>query len=151
MDQPDRSRPSAPPQSGEVLIDAPPAVPPATPVSPVARLLPVVLVVAMLGMMAVYFGSGAAASRGPAFMFFPVMMVMSVLGTLVYSLRGSGQGAELTRDRREYLRYLDGLDMAVAETACAQWESSHSSHPDPATLWTLVGSSRMWERGPDDP
>ncbi|MGV0741288.1 type VII secretion protein EccCa [Mycolicibacterium sp. XJ870] len=135
----------------EVLIDAPPPVPRVTPVNPLARLLPVVLVVAMVGMMAVYFGSGAAASRGPGFMFFPVMMVMSVLGTLVYSLRGNGRGAELTRDRCEYLRYLDGLDTVAAATARAQWEALHSAHPGPDTLWTLAGTRRRWERGPDHP
>ncbi|MFN3002737.1 type VII secretion protein EccCa [Mycolicibacterium wolinskyi] len=134
----------------ELVIDAPPPVPKATPVNPVARLLPVVLVIAMVGMMAVYFGSGPAAARGPAFMFFPVMMVMSVLGTLVYSLRGNGRAAELTRDRSEYLRYLDGLDAVAAATAQAQWETLHGEHPAPATLWLLVGTDRMWVRAPDD-
>lgn len=134
----------------EVVIDAPPPVPKITPVNPVARLLPVVLVVAMVGMMAVYFGSGAAAARGPAFMFFPVMMVMSVLGTLVYSLRGNGRTAELDRDRREYLRYLDGLDIAARASARAQWESLHADHPAPGLLWRYAGTDRMWVRGPED-
>lgn len=141
--------PGLPP--AELVIDAPPPVPKATPMNPVARLLPVVLVVAMVGMMAVYFGSGAAAARGPAFMFFPVMMVMSVLGTLVYSLRGNGRAAELLRDRREYLRYLDGVDAVAVATARAQWDRLHAEHPAPTTLWLDVGSDRMWTREPDDP
>ncbi|MHC9291760.1 type VII secretion protein EccCa [Mycobacterium sp. LTG2003] len=135
----------------DLVIDAPPPVPKAAPTNPVARLLPVVLVIAMVGMMAVYFGSGAAAARGPAFMFFPVMMVISVLGTLVYSLRGNGRAAELTRDRSEYLRYLDGLDAAADAAARAQWENLHAEHPAPATLWQLAGTERMWVREPGDP
>lgn len=136
---------------GELVIDAPPGVPRATPTSALSRMMPVVLVVAMAGMMAVYFSSGAAASRGPAFMFFPVMVIMSVLGTLVYSVRGNGQGAELSRNRREYLCYLDGLGAVAAATAQAQRQQLHDANPEPGQLWTLAGSSRMWERGPEDP
>ncbi|MDV3127475.1 type VII secretion protein EccCa [Mycobacterium sp. 21AC1] len=136
--------------NGEVSIDAPPPVPRTTPANPLARLLPLVVVIAMVGMMAVYFGSGAATSRGPMVMFFPVMMLMSVVGTLVYSMRGTGHAAELSRDRREYLCYLDGLDRAAGATARAQWVALHTEHPEPGLLWTLAGGSRMWERTPAD-
>lgn len=132
--------------TGEVLIDAPPEVPRATPVPVVTRVLPVVLVVAMVGMMVVYFRSGVATGRGPAVMFFPAMMAMSVLATLAYSLRGNGGSAELERDRREYLRYLDGLDVLAAETARAQWQMLHDTFPEPAVLWMLADSDRRWER-----
>jgi S-DNA-T family DNA segregation ATPase FtsK/SpoIIIE len=135
---------------GEVVIDPPPPVPTSAPANLLARLLPVALVVAMVGMMVLYFGSGAAASRGPMFTLFPVMMVMSVLGTLVYSARGSGRTAELNRDRRNYLNYLDGIDLAAAGTACVQRNSLHSAYPDPDLLWTLAGSVRMWQRRPAD-
>lgn len=137
--------------TGEVLIDAPPEVPRATPVPVVTRLLPVVLVIAMVGMMVVYFRSGVTSARGPAVMFFPAMMAMSVLATLVYSLRGSGQSAELERDRREYLRYLDGLDVLAADTARTQWHTLHTTFPEPAVLWTVAGGSHRWERDPRHP
>ncbi|AKS35641.1 type VII secretion protein EccCb [Mycolicibacterium goodii] len=139
------------PATGELLIDAPPELPRATPVPIVTRVLPVVLVIAMVGMMVVYFRSGATTTRGPAVMFFPAMMAMSVLATLVYSLRGTGQSAELERGRREYLRYLDGVDALAAQTAHAQWQSLHDAFPDPAALWTLVDGARRWERDPGHP
>src|SRR5690242_932212 len=142
---------SSPITSGEVMIDGPPPVPASAPANLLARLLPVVLVLAMAGMMVVYFGSGAAASRGPMFTLFPVMMVMSALGTLAYSLRGSGRTAELNRDRRNYLNYLDGIDIAAAGTARAQRDSLYLAHPDPDVLWTLVGGARMWHCRPADP
>jgi S-DNA-T family DNA segregation ATPase FtsK/SpoIIIE len=137
--------------SDEVVIDGPPPVPTSAPANLVARLLPVALVLAMAGMMVVYFGSGAAASRGPMFTLFPVMMVVSALGTLGYSMHGSGRTAELNRDRRDYLNYLDGIDLAAAGTACTQRDSRYSAYPDPDLLWTLVGSPHMWHRRPADP
>ncbi|ORA21994.1 type VII secretion protein EccCa [Mycobacterium aquaticum] len=142
---------SSPAPSGELVIDAPPPVPASTPANLMARLLPVLLVLAMVGMMVVYFRSGAAASRGPMFTLFPVMMVMSALGTLAYSMRGTGRTAELDRDRRNYLNYLDGIDMAAAGTAKAQRDSLYTRYPDPDVLWTLVGTEHMWRRGPADP
>lgn len=144
-------RPSSPATSGEFVIDAPPPVPASAPTNVLARLLPLVLVLAVVGMMVVYFGSGAAASRGPMFTLFPVMMVMSALGTLAYSVRGTGRAAELDRDRRNYLNYLDGIDVAAAGTAGAQRDSLYTRHPDPDVLWTVVGTDAMWRRGPDEP
>jgi S-DNA-T family DNA segregation ATPase FtsK/SpoIIIE len=144
-------RSSSPAPSGELVIDAPPPVPTSAPANLMARLLPVVLVLAVVGMMVVYFGSGAAASRGPMVTLFPVMMVMSALGTLAYSMRGTGRTAELDRDRRNYLNYLDGIDEAVLGTATAQRDSLYERYPDPDVLWTLIGTEHMWRRGPADP
>ncbi|MFN6545818.1 type VII secretion protein EccCa [Mycolicibacterium nivoides] len=145
-----RALPTAEPPTGEVVIDAPPALPRHTPVSPLTRLLPLVLVVAMAGMIAVYATSGTFASRGPASMMFPIMMAVSAIGTAAYSFRGNGRAPQLHRDRCEYLRYLDGIDTAVGETAHSQWLALHAGHPAPGRLWTLAGGERMWQRRPGD-
>jgi S-DNA-T family DNA segregation ATPase FtsK/SpoIIIE len=84
------------------------------------------------------------------FMLFPVMMLVSVVGSLAYGSRGTRRTGEVDQDRREYLRYLDALDDATVRTAGAQHQAMHWSHPDPGSLWTLVGGRRMWERQPDD-
>ncbi|OMB78565.1 type VII secretion protein EccC [Mycolicibacterium conceptionense] len=139
------------PSTGEMVIDAPPALPLHTPTGPLARLLPLVLVVAVLGMIAVYVTSGAAASRGPAATMFPVMMAMSAIGTVAYSLKGNGRAQQIHRDRCEYLRYLDGIDAVAGETGRAQWLGLHAEHPDPGQLWTLAGSEWMWRRRPGGP
>ena len=137
---------------GNVTVDPLPDVPKPLPGNPLARLLPIAMLVAAGGMMALYFTSGGGATnRGPMFMFFPVMMVASVLGSLAYSARGTNQNAQLNEGRRDYLDYLDTLDRAIAGTAAAQHRSLHWSHPDPETLWTLTGGPRMWERAIDDP
>lgn len=128
----------------------PPGVPKDPPSNVVGKLLPVVMLLAMGGMTVLYFTSGAASSRSPAFLFLPVMMLVSVLGSVAYQSRGARRGGELDGDRRAYLRYLDGLDASLVRTAEAQHESLHWSHPDPAAVWTLIGGERMWERRPDD-
>ena len=74
----------------------------------------VAMLIAAGGMMLLYFSSGAGQARSPMFGFFPVMMVMSLVGTLAFGARGTQRGAEVERHRREYLRYLDGVDRAVA-------------------------------------
>jgi S-DNA-T family DNA segregation ATPase FtsK/SpoIIIE len=136
---------------GEITLDAPPEVPTDPPGNPLARLLPVAMLVAMGGMMAVYFTSTGSPTRSPMFMFFPVMMLASVIGSLAYSTRGSNHTAQLNEDRRDYLGYLDTLEEAVAKTADDQRRALHWSHPDPQGLWTLPGGPRMWERRADDP
>ncbi len=135
---------------GDITVDAPPEVPKNTPVNPLARLMPVAMLVAAGGMMALYFTSGGAANRGPMFMFFPVMMLASVVGSLAYGSRGANHTAQLNEDRRSYLGYLDALDEAVAKAAVDQHRALHWIHPDPQALWSLAGGSRMWERRIDD-
>ena len=135
---------------GEVVVNRPPDVPKSEPVNVVARLLPVVMVVAMGGMTVLYFSSGAASSRSPMVMFLPVMMLVSVLGSVAYGARGNRRSGELDADRREYLRYLDALGQTLARTAEAQHASLHWSHPAPVALWTLVGGARKWERRATD-
>ncbi|KAA0075671.1 type VII secretion protein EccCa [Mycolicibacterium sp. P9-64] len=133
---------------GDIVVESPPDVPRPAPANPLEWLLPAAMLVAALGMALLYFTSGA--TRSPMFMMFPVMMLVSVIGSLAYGSHGARRTGELDQDRREYLRYLDALDDATVRTADAQHLSMHWSHPDPGSLWTLVGGKRMWERRPDD-
>ncbi len=141
--------PVPPMAQSDVVIEKPPDIPKVVPVNPLARLAPLAMLVAAGGMMAVYFTSGASPMRNPMFMFFPVMMLSSVIGTLAYG-RGANRTAEINEDRRNYLRYLDTLDSAIAATTDDQRLSLRWSHPEPEDLWTLIGGQRMWERRPDD-
>lgn len=114
--------------------------------------MPVAMVVAAAGMAVFYFasGAGAGALRSPMFLFFPVLMLISLLGTVAYGARGSARGAELDESRREYLRYLDSVDLAAVQAADQQRHGLAWSHPPPQALWTLAGGPRMWERRPVD-
>lgn len=133
----------------DVVVEAPPAVPRRSP-SLLPRLVPVVAMAAALAAMAVAFSSGAAGARNPMFLAFPIMMLASTAVTVVTG-RGSRRGRGMDTDRLDYLGYLSGLRHAVAETAAAQRFSLLWNHPDPDTLWTLIGGPRMWERQASDP
>ncbi len=136
---------------GQIVLDAPPELPNPTPPSPMARLMPVAMLAAMVGMSALYLTSGSGSARNPMFLFFPAMMLVSVIGTLAYGARGTGRIAEINVQRAEYLRYLDTLDDALANCADQQHSAMHRIHPDPRALWTLAGAERMWERTAEHP
>lgn len=140
------------PPRGEFALDAPPPVPRPTGGHPLARLMPFAMLVAAAGMVLLYFSSGAGQARSPVFGLFPVMMVMSLVGTLVFGARGAQRGAEVERNRREYLRYLGGVDRAIAAAVRQQYDDQHDRHPDPETLWAIAGDARRWVRnvGDDD-
>ncbi|MEE2034233.1 type VII secretion protein EccCa [Rhodococcus chondri] len=130
---------------GEVSLQAPPAIPRSTPGNLLTKLLPLVMVAAMIGMVALMFTSGMA--RSPMALIFPIMMMVSMVGMLANSGRGGGaKTSEANEDRKDYLRYLDQLRRDVAETGAQQRRSLEWTHPDPAVLWTLAGTGRMWER-----
>ena len=134
--------------SGELLVEAPPELPKDAAVNPLARLMPLAGGVAALGMMVVYYTSGSAASRSPMFMAFPVMMLVSLLGTSAFAARG--RGGDIDRDRRNYLRHVQTVAEKAANAARAQRYSTVWDHPDAQSLWALAGSGRMWERAPED-
>ena len=136
---------------GQIVVNPPPELPKPPAVSPLARLMPVAMIAAMAGMGALYLTSGSASARNPMFLFFPAMMLVSVVGTLLHGARGSGRAAEVNDRRAEYLRYLEALDAALARCANEQQVALHWIHPDPRALWTLAGGDRMWERTPDHP
>ena len=75
------------------------------PANPLARLLPVAVIVATVGMMTLYFTSGAA-GRNPMFMFFPVMMLASIVGCLIGAFVNYGLALAVGRPFLErYGRY----------------------------------------------
>lgn len=135
---------------GEVGLQTPPEIPRVTPGNLMTKLLPIVMVAAMIGMVALMFTSGMATN--PMSLLFPVMMMVSMLGMLAGNGRGGGaKAAEANEDRKDYLRYLDQLRRDAIDTGRQQRAALEWSHPDPATLWTLPGTVRMWERRITDP
>ncbi|MCH9700643.1 MAG: type VII secretion protein EccCa [Actinomycetia bacterium] len=136
---------------GQIVVDPPPELPKPTQANPLARLLPIAMTAAMVGMSTLYLTSGSASARNPMFLFFPAMMLVSVIGTLAYGARGNGRAAEINDQRSEYLRHLEAIDDALANCADEQHVAAHWMHPDPTALWSLAGSERMWERSTAHP
>ncbi len=100
--------------------------------------------------MAVAVCSGSTVTRNPALLAFPAMTLVS-MAVSVAAGRRQRQGRSIDDDRVDYLCYLSRLRLTVTEIAAAQHRSLVQGHPDPDTLWTLIGGARMWERGASDP
>jgi DNA segregation ATPase FtsK/SpoIIIE, S-DNA-T family len=133
----------------DIAIEAPPGLPPPQSPGLLARLLAVVMSVATIGVMAAAFFSGSAVTRNPMYVAFPVMTLFSMAVTAATG-RGRRPGRGIDADRVDYLGYLSRLRISVTEMAAAQRLSLIESHPDPDTLWTLIGGPRMWERRASD-
>jgi S-DNA-T family DNA segregation ATPase FtsK/SpoIIIE len=136
---------------GEIHLEPPPEVPRVIPGNILQKILPVVMVVAVLGMVAFIFTSGE--KPNPLFLLFPVMMLISTVGMFAGGTgRGGGQRkAEMNEDRKDYLRYLGQMRERARQTADEQRAALEWSHPDPAALWSIASSRRMWERRGGDP
>ncbi|MEY9907910.1 S-DNA-T family DNA segregation ATPase FtsK/SpoIIIE [Catenulispora sp. MAP12-49] len=80
------------------------------------------------------------------------MMAVSSLGMVGMQVgRGGGdKKAKLSGDRRDYLRHLDQNRRQVRKHIDAQIKALTWRHPDPAALWSVAMSGRLWERGPAD-
>ncbi|MEU5692057.1 type VII secretion protein EccCa [Actinosynnema sp. NPDC020468] len=76
------------------------------------------------------------------------LMTVSSMAMLVGQLgRSAGDRRQKLNDaRRDYLRYLAQSRRKVREVVVAQREALAWRHPDPVALWSLPGTTRMWER-----
>ncbi|PND56635.1 type VII secretion protein EccCb [Mycobacterium sp. ENV421] len=117
--------------------------------SALSRFVPLVAVAAVVTVGAVMWGSGVA-SHGPTTVMLPAMMVLSAVGMALQAGAGrSGRGVD--HQRRRYLNHLDRLSEQLRDTSQRQRSALQQRHPEPAALWTLVGSPQLWERSDQDP
>ncbi|OBK75289.1 type VII secretion protein EccC, partial [Mycobacterium sp. 1165178.9] len=133
----------------DIVVDAPPDLASPTVPGVLARLLPVALSLAGMGVMVAMFAAGTGATRNPMFLAFPGTLLVSTVVTALTG-RAGRQGGSVDADRDQYVGYLSELSRSVSEIAVAQHRSAMNRHPDPDTLWTLIGGPRMWELGPTD-
>jgi S-DNA-T family DNA segregation ATPase FtsK/SpoIIIE len=133
---------------GEIHLESPPEVPRATPGNLVMKLLPAVMIVASVGMMAFMFTSS---NGNPESLLFGGMFMISTVGMMAGGMgRGGNKKGQMNEDRKDYLRYLGQTRNRAHEVADAQRAERAWNFPDPATLWSLAGTRRMWERRPAD-
>ncbi|BBY57495.1 hypothetical protein MSAR_06310 [Mycolicibacterium sarraceniae] len=113
-----------------------------------SRLGPVLSLGAVVGVGAWVWGSGMVA-RGPSAVLLPAMMLVSALAMAMHA--GSRRsGGSLDQQRRRYLEGLVRHSAQLCDAAQRQRESLVWVHPEPLSLWTLIGGQRMWERGRED-
>ncbi len=135
--------------TADIVLPAPPALPDAGRTTLLVRLLPVVMAVATLGVMLAVLRSDSGTGRHPMLLMFPVMMLLSAVISAVSGR--DGRASQLNGLRSEYLSQLHEKRHDVSLAAAKQLSALLWCHPEPESLWTLVGGARMWERQPRDP
>ena len=131
--------------SGELILDPPPELAgPGGRTTSVFMVLPMLAGSAAMALMYSRFGSG-----GPLGYIIGGLFGLSAIGMLAvtFGQQASGPGKrEMFRNRRAYLRHLSQQRIRVRATIAQQRRAAVHRHPEPATLWTIPASSRLWER-----
>ncbi|MFI1853652.1 type VII secretion protein EccCa [Streptomyces sp. NPDC020480] len=136
---------------GELSLQEPPSLPEVTPdSSAVWNYLPMALM--SVSMMLMYMRPGG--SKSGAFIYLALgMMVVSAVAMILGQVvrRNSERKQRLKGERRDYLRYLRQTRKKVRAAVVEQQRALLWRHPEPTALWSLVGTTRLWERRPGDP
>lgn len=147
-------RPAPEMPAGELVLDAPPEIPPPAgrQWAQVLMVLPMVLMMgAMILMFSVGFG-GSSVYTTIRFVVFGLFGVAMLLMVGAAFLQGGGPSKkEMGYARRMYLRSLAQHRVRVGRTARRQREALWYLHPDPTALWSVAASYRLWERRRGDP
>ncbi|MDX3850302.1 type VII secretion protein EccCa [Streptomyces sp. AK02-01A] len=136
---------------GEVSLQEPPTLPEVVPdSSAVWTYLPMALM--SVSMMLMFMRPGMAGGSGGFIYLALGLMVVSAGAMMVGQvMRRSGERKQrLKGERRDYLRYLTQTRRKVRAAVVDQQRALAWRHPVPAALWSLVGSTRLWERRPQD-
>lgn len=148
--KPRRPGPAMP--DGEVQLQEPPGLPEKqSGMSSMLTMAPMAL--GSLSMVFMFLHPGGSQGGGALTYLAMGMMVLSAVGMLLTQLiRGSSdRKQQLRAERRDYLRYLSQMRRQVRRSIDAQRLALAWRHPAPEDLWTLVGTSRLWERRPSHP
>ncbi|MFE6777598.1 type VII secretion protein EccCa [Streptomyces sp. NPDC057702] len=136
---------------GEVSLQEPPALPEVVPdSSAVWTYLPMALM--SVSMMLMFMRPGMARGSG-GFIYLALGLMVVSAGAMMLGQamrRSSERKQRLKGERRDYLRYLTQTRRKVRAAVRDQQRALAWRHPDPAGLWSLVGSTRLWERRPQD-
>ncbi len=140
-------RPGPEMPDGEVQLQEPPVLPePQSGMSNMISMAPMAL--GSLSMVFMFLRPDGSGGSG-ALMYVGIgMMALSAVGMLVTQLiRGSSdRKTQLRAERRDYLRYLSQMRRQVRRNVVRQQEALAWRHPAPDELWSLVRTSRLWER-----
>ncbi len=80
------------------------------------------------------------------------MMVLASGAMMVGQMmrKSSERKQRLKGERRDYLRYLTQTRRKVRAAVAEQQKALAWRHPEPAALWSMVRTTRLWERRPQD-
>ncbi|MER5936925.1 type VII secretion protein EccCa [Streptomyces sp. NPDC001928] len=145
-------RPGPDMPEGELSLQEPPTLPEVVPdSSAVWTYLPMALM--SVSMMLMFMRPGMTRSSGSHFLYLSVgIMVVAAAAMMVgqFMRKASERKQKMKGERRDYLRYLTQIRRKVRAAVADQQEALAWRHPDPAALWSMVGTTRLWERRPQD-
>ncbi|WP_237771634.1 type VII secretion protein EccCa [Kribbella sp. ALI-6-A] len=142
-------RPAPDLPSGELLLEAPPEIPAATGRQWTQALMMLPMVAIMGAMLLTFSGTLRGGLRLVVFGLFGAAVIGMVIVSVVQS--GGANRREMAVARRTYLRQLAQHRIRLRRSIDRQRAAMHYLHPDPASLWVLAQSFRLWERRRDDP
>jgi S-DNA-T family DNA segregation ATPase FtsK/SpoIIIE len=137
-----RTGPARP--EGEIALQEPPVLPEKQGGGASAAMTFLPMAISSGAMMLMFVQPGARAITYLASGAMALSMVMMLFGQL-----GSSAGERKRRlkgARRDYLRYMTQSRRQARRVAQQQRAASAWLHPDPAGLWSIAMSSRLWER-----
>jgi len=135
--------------AGEVSLQEPPVLPEA-PTGNLATVLTYLPMAIGSGALVLLFVSPA---KGGVSLLAVGLLAMTSL-TMVFGQVGrssSDRKRRMRGERRDYLRYLAQSRKRIREIVEQQRASLAFRHPDPAGLWSVAMSSRLWERRTSHP
>ncbi|MEV1066440.1 type VII secretion protein EccCa [Streptomyces sp. NPDC050263] len=130
---------------GELSLQEPPGLPEVLPdSSAVWTYLPMAMMSASMMFMYLRPGNGNNALSYVAL----GMMLLAAAAMLVgqWARRSSERKQRVRGERRDYLRYLTQIRRQVRSAVVQQYQALAWRHPEPATLRSLVRTTRLWER-----
>ncbi|WP_037838476.1 type VII secretion protein EccC [Streptomyces albus] len=137
---------------GELKLQEPPTLPEVVPdSSAVWTYLPMALM--SVSMMLMLMRPGMSGGRSSHFMYLAMgLMVLSSAAMMLGQMmrKASERKQRLKGERRDYLRYLTQIRRKVRNAVVDQQKALAWRHPPPGALWQLAGTTRLWERRPQD-
>ena len=133
--------------NGELSLQEPPVMPeePTGNLSLLLTFLPMAMGSSMMILLFVTPGAGGATKyiAGGLMVVTTMSMMVGQMGRTSSSRKRKTKG-----ERRDYLRYLTQTRRKVRQQTAEQRRSLSWLHPDPASLWSVAMSARLWERRP---
>lgn len=127
----------------EFVLEPPPEMPRPEPLNLMTFVLPGAMIVMVGGFIVI-------GGFNPASLMMGSMMLITTIGMLGASGGNRESKAQLIADRNDYLKYMRNVRQELRTLREDQRSTLLWTHPEPSSLWSLVGTRRMWERRTTD-